>query len=401
MPLDTRVAQTTLENALRDTVLCALGQRLPSVASIAALRAVATRGAASSMRSDDDLICVGSGTVTAFRWNSISAATDDGATVIQPSDVTGNGRWLAWTSPLRFSTSVGGDSVTLDQITSGPLRRVIVLDKSMSDDETLALVTGQMPSVVIEAIGDTPADATQATGSLWLTDYEFTVSVISRNLRDRREAAQGSGLSEDVDTVGANAIDGFIKALIGGTSLTAIVDGIRNVKVGHADNTTSDFGERFVIRSRSYTIQATEEFPNAPNEFGAAQEVDVQAHMADLGDQPGDFDALNYITSGMLVTVDSGFMQQVSAGSAVIAGTAASYAGTIRSFAAMSDIYRDLSPAGTMTYVTVSAGSDEPAVTPGSLRIGVCRTDSSGVISDRYIAASQAPYMGRNQIPLA
>jgi hypothetical protein len=59
------------------------------------------------------------------------------------------------------------------------------------------------------------------------------------NLRDRREAAQGSPVPADA-TLGAYAIDGFIQALLCGTSLYAAIpgvsDGIRNVRKGRGYN---------------------------------------------------------------------------------------------------------------------------------------------------------------------
>ncbi len=397
MALDVRTAQTTLENLLRDTILYALGARLPQVASVAALRAITTMGANSTSRTDDDLVTVAGSPATAYRWSQVSQAADNGTTVIKPTDAGISGRWLAWTSRLRFSPTVGADSVTLDQIISGPLARVIVLDKSMTEDEVAALLTGQVPAVTIEAAGDSPSEGQQNTGMRWLTDYEFNISVLAENLRDRREAAQGTTVPND-STYGANTIDGLLKALLCSTQLDAALadNGIRDVRIGHAHNWISDLGQRRTIRSRAYTVAVTELFPNAPNEVGAAEGADAQAQMTtpnEALDAPTT--ASDFIVGGMLVTQDIGLTQSVSAGSAQIDGVTVDYAGGLVVFTAYSDTYRDLLPDGTMTFVTVSATTDPPAVTATALRIGVCRTNGGGVILDRYLAATKQNYMNR------
>lgn len=393
MSLDIRETQTVLEDALRDAILYALGVRLAPVSTITALRAVSTQGASSTQRSDDDLIAVtGGASVISYRWNTASTAADDGVNVIQPTDVTANGRWLKWTSPLRFSPSVGADSVTLDQLTTGILRRVVVLDKDLTDEEFDAVVAGtNLPAVVIEAKSDDPDDAVMATGATWFTSYEFTVFVISENLRNRRQAAQGSTIAGD-PVYGANAIDGFIKVILAGIHLYSVVDAIRQVRLGRGYNWRSDLLQRRVIRERSYTIEVTECFPNAPNEIGLGDfEVSGQT-IADLGQQTTP-DPANYITSDLRVIPGMGLTQMVRAGSAVIAGVTVNFGGQLTTFDASSDVYRDLLPSGSMVFIAVQNDAPPPAVTAGALRIGVTTTDASNVLADVLIAASKVAFL--------
>lgn len=396
--LDTRTAQTTLENLLRDTILYALGWRLPAVASVAALRAVVTLGDSSSSRNDDELICVVvAGVVTAaYRWDGLFAGADDGAATVRPNDVPADkpGRWRRWTSTIRFSEVVGGNSRYLHEIATGPLQRVQLLDKNMTDAEIDALLGGQVPAVVIEASDDAPDDATQAAGHRWLTSYRFTVSVLTRNFREHREAAQGSAVSGDTDP-GANSIDGLLKALLAGTQLSSVVDGVREVRIGRGRNWISELAQRRVFRSRDYVVDVTEENPAAPNDAGAAEQITAQAEFVDLN-AAEEFDELNYITSGMQVSLGVGLAKTVSAGTALIAGAAVVYAGELRSFGAFSDTYRDLKPDGTMTFVEVVADGEEPAVTATALRVGVTRTNGSSVIDDRLIASTRANYGSAN-----
>lgn len=406
MPLDARLAQTTLENLLRDTILYGLGARLQAT-TIAALRAIPTVGASGlTQRNDDELVCIPGLPVLAFRWSQTATAADNGTTVIKPNDVTGNGRWLSWTSPLRFSQIVGGDATTLDQLTSGPLAKVIGLDKNLSVDEIVELLGGQVPAVVIQSDVDQPEDATLNVGHRYNTNYEFTVHVIVDNLRDRRQAAQGSDVASDavVDAnLGANGLDGLIQALIVGTQLygaiAGVTDAIRNVRKGRGYNWVSDFAERRIIRSRAYSVMVTEEIPAYASDTVEPTDVFVQAELVDLHQQPS-YDANNYLVSGCAPTVGSPLTQSLSAGTAVIAGATVSYAGGAVTFAAYSDTYRDLAANGTMTLTAVTAGGAPPAQAAGTLRIGVSTTNGSIVLSDVPLCQTQANFGPDFDIPI-
>jgi hypothetical protein len=400
MPLDVRTSQTEIENAIRDAILLALGARLPAVASVAALRAVRTRGDSSTMRNPDDLIpIVVSSVVTAlYRWSPTSTAADDGAATIKPTDVNANGRWLRQTTPLRIAFSKTADSQYLHEIATGPIKQVLLFDKKMTDEEMLAVLTGQMPAVIIDAHGDSPVDATENTGHRWYTEFDFDIHVITEQLRDRREAAQGSAVSGETQP-GANTIDGWIKALLGGTQMHGVLDGIRNIKLGPGSNSTSELGQRRIVRSRSISVLATEQHPNAPNDTGPAEEVDIQREMA-APDENDVADPANYLVTGIDLSEGAGLVKPIAAGSAVVAGVTVNYAGQLYTFTATRDTYRDLLPNGTLTFVAVDIEQAEPAVTATALRIGVTRTDGSGVVSDRIIAARRAPYGNPIQTPL-
>jgi hypothetical protein len=398
MALDVRTAQNTLEDLLHDVILYALGHRLPAVADTTALRSVMTQGATSTVRSDDDLIniVVAGVVVAAYRWNTTSTATDDGDQVIQPNDVTGAGRWLAWTSGVRFAPTVGGNSYYLHELLDGPLNKVFVLDKSLPEEEISALIIGQVPAVVIEASSDEPSDMGQHVGWRYDTTFEFKLTTISENLRSQRQATHGSAIDSDA---GANAIDGWLQSLVGGVNLFPAQSGIRTVQLGRGDNYISDLGQRRVHRERPISMLCTVENPPALNDTGLEEEFTLQAEMTDLHDQP-EADLDNYVVSGIEVLVDSGLTQMVTVGSAYIGGTLVSFAGTPHTFPANSDIYRDLNPNGTLTFVAVSTGESPPGLTPGALRIGVSQTDSSSVVSDRYIAITKKPFEAQFEIPL-
>lgn len=400
--LDIREAQDTLEDALRDAVLYALGKRYAAVTSVAALRAVPTQGAAGTALNDDCLAATTiTGTTTGYRWNSQSEEVDDGAGVIKPDDIAAGdpGRWISWTSPLRISLAPGQNSRYLHEITSGILERVILLDRHMDDAEVGALIFGQVPSVVIEATDDDPDDLTLNTGHRWDTEFHFTISTISQNLRDRRQAAQGSTYSGELEQ-GANKIDGLVQALLCGTQLHAVIDGIRNVRSGRGYNWVSNEGQRRVIRGRSFTVMATVEYPPAPNDYGPAEQINAQAEMTDLGatDPPWEMD--NYISSGFAVGLGAGLTRTVQTGTAILDGEEVEFAGELYTFTANRHTYRDLNPDGTMSYVESEPSQAEPPVTEGALRIGVTMTDGSGITGDRLLARSRVPYGANMQHPL-
>lgn len=399
--LHVRLAQNALENLIRDTIVRALKRRLPTVASVAELRAVATRGSSSSVRTDDDLITIvtGLGAISSWRWSQTSTATDNGTSIIKPNDVAANGRWLAWSTAIRFAPVVHGDSYTLDQLpyrtdALQPLQAVIVLDKDMTTEELLNLVFGQTPAVVIAAEGDTPDELTQDSGHRWSEEFRFTISVISENLRDRREDAQGSAVAVD-PFPGANTIDGMIWELLSGTGdgrLTEEIDSIRDVRPGKAENWNSDLAERLVIRSREWTILATLENPQAPNETGAADEIAAQAEMTDLGTQT-ELDLDNLVTGGLSIALSVGLVKPVAAGTALIDGVEVTYAGELHTYGASVDTYRDLNAAGTMIFTETTVDGPPPDLAAGALRIAVTTTDGSGIVDDRWIATRKIPYM--------
>lgn len=397
--LSIRTAQTQLENLLHDTILYALGNRLQAVGSVAALRAVGTQGASGPVRSDDDLIAVVSGGMTtSYRWSTASTAADNGASVIKPTDVTsGPGRWLSWTSPVRFAPVAGGDSATLDQITSGIVQRVLVLDKSMAAEDVEVLLSGAVPAVVIEASSDEPADATLNVGHLWLTDYQFTIGILTRDYRDGREHAQAPE-DDDFDP-GANSIDGAIQELLAGTQLAKVESAIRHARLGGGRNYFSAFGQRRVMRTRDLTIRATTSHAQAPNETVAAELATLQANLTELNAAQA-FDPDNYVQSGITVAAGAGLVRMVAAGAAVVGGTTVTYAGELQTFAADSDTYRDLADDGSMTFVVAAAGVDAPEVTPETLRIGVTRTDGSGILYDLMLAAVSTEYGPVQQLDL-
>lgn len=399
MALDIRVAENTIEDLLRDAILYGLGRRTgPAPDSVAALRAVTTRGQSDSQFGDTRLIQVVNmydDVERAYRWRQSSTAADNGTTVIKPNDVTGPGRWEewpTWASDIYFSRDVGSDSAPLAQIQDGFLRSVIVLDKSMTKEEYEALLFGDTPSVVIEATGDDPEDMTLDVGHSWITQFRFMIGVVEQNLRDYRRAARGSELASDAADPGANTIDGWIQALLAGNRLTQAEDSILAVRVGPGRNLESEGGQRRIVRVRQYVVWAHVERTNAPNEIVDAQEIDRQAQFSQPAAGAAEFDPKDVLRDGVFVRPDVGLTKNVTAGSALIAGLDVTYAGESHTFGASQLTYLDLDPSGTLTFVATGLLEPEPPVTSGAMRVAVVESDGSGVVDYRFKSALSEDY---------
>jgi hypothetical protein len=400
--LNVRYAQTTLENLLRETIELAFKRRLPTVASIAALRAVATQGASGSQRTADDIITVVTTTPTtsAYRWIPTSAHADDGAAWVKPADVQAGqvGRWSLWTSPIRYVPVVDGPDYTLDQLPfqdskNQPLQQVILLDESMSPEDIAALVLGQVPACVIVPDDDDPEATDLNSGWRWRDTFNFTISVICENRRNRREAAMGSDVDAD-PYPGANEIDGMIWELLAGAGagrLNEVVDAIVDVQPSTGTNWSSELGQRRVFRSRKYRVIATLSNPAGSNDAGPLQKILAQQQFAQTSSALV-ADTANLVTAGCDVPLGVGLTKPVHAGTALIDSAAITYAGELATFPTSSDTYRDLNEDGTMTFTSVAIDGAPPDLASGAMRVGCTRTDGSGVLSDVFLCAVKTNY---------
>lgn len=399
MALDIRTAQTEIENAIHDAILYALGWRLPAVATIAELRDVTTAGASgATQRNDDDLIniVVGGLVTAAYRWSTSTTTDDNGSTVIRPTDVNASspGRWLLWTSDMRFEQTVGGVSYPLNELLTGPLKRVAIVDQAMAPDEFEKIIKGRTPSVLITADDDEPERLT-LSGGRYVTLYRFTITVVAQNLRSRRQHVQGSTVD---DEDGAYYVDGQIRALLRGIRLRAFLgDSLIVADFGRGENWTSRHLQRRVFRQRTWTVRVYEAHTPASNNTGELELLNAQGDLADLG-EASEFDEDNYVSSGITVPVGVGLTKPIAAGTATIDGDTVTYAGELKTFTASKDTYRDLLPDGTLEFVEVDIDSEEPAVTATAMRIGVTRTDADSVIADTMIAITAVDYGSAYQV---
>ncbi len=382
-----------------------LRARLPTQATIAALRALATRGASAAgyARGDDDIVYVTSA-LTCYRWSTASAAADDGDAVVKPADAGTAGRWL----------KTGATSST------GYLKAVEFYDGSFDEAQVDLRLLGQRPCVVIHWNGSENIVSSVVPGALYRYRPNFSLWCLSSNLRPGFEGQIGPELSaEAAADPGAQAIVGDLKALLAGVGLTdslglTTTPGIDYCEIGRERAITTSLQERRFVTELLLTVYATTHNPETDRvQFAAIDMFDVQHQLSDTGKLQftrgpkgqlipvaAHIDPANYRTAGITVPDGASFTQTIEAGSALIADVAVTYAGESKTFTASKDTYRDLLPDGTLTFVEVPNGADEPSVTATALRIGYTVTDAAtGVTGDAITCASILDFGDVDQVP--
>lgn len=379
-----RTAATLIERALFDAVNLALRKRLPPAADVAALRAVATRGAGSlSQRLDHELVYVSS-KGRCYRWAAASTAADDGDATVKPTDVgAASGRWLKTTSSLQ----------------AGYLLDVRLYEGEQSEKELLDRLLSQRPSVLVRWERSSHEPKSQVPGALYRYESDFDVWVVSSNMRGNAlpEAVVGSQVAAEFDVdPGANAIVGDVKAVLAGSDLGQ--PGVAYCEVGAEEPLYRSLAERRFVYSLGVRVHAT--VANPDSDLVALESVRVAFELADRNATDPPVTRDDCVTTRVTVTVGGGLVASVSPGVARVGGVAVSYAGEpAHAFDALSWTYRDLAADGTMTFVATPPFAEEPAVTPGALRVGVTYTDASDVVGDAPVAATLEPFGDEYEVP--
>ena len=366
-----QTAATLIERALFNTINRGLRIKLSPVADVATLRTVSTRGAgAGSQRQDFDLVYVIAAGVC-FEWSSFSTAIDDGVTVIAPADCPVNGRWLA----------------TPSTATTGYLRAVRLYEGEQTEDEILTRLLSRQPAVAVRWESASHEPKSQIPGALYRYESRFDIWCISSNLRGGvlPEAVVGSAIPyEAALDPGVNWLVGDVKQLLAGKTGDELGQpGIMYCEITTEEPVYRSLAERLFVYSLGVKVHAT--VANPDTDLVTVSGFANQSETADNHDQPA-ADPDNCITSGLSVPWSYGLTQTVAAGTAMIGGIPVNALATLQVFTANSDTYRDLSPAGTWTFVAVAHGSSPPAITVGSMRVGCTETSSTGVTDDRFIA---------------
>ncbi len=370
MALTARNALTTIERALRDTIRRGLGKPLPAVATIAALRAATTRGASGKLTVDDEDTRFVTAVGYRYEFNPRSTAADDGDATIAPTDSPTAGRWEKTTS----TTS------------TGYLLNVILYDGGYTTEALDALLAGQRPAVVIHYDGEDNLTASTIPGAQYRYRPRFEVWAMSQSMRRAYEGKLEPPIAAEASVdPGVHQVIGDLKALLAGSDLDT--EGVDFVQIGAGEMVETGEAERRFTMSLHLTVMAAYAIEDEPVP-DAITAVVAQPQITDLGSEEA-HDHDNYRVSGILAPrVASGLTHTITAGTAYIDGALVAYAGGSHAFAASSDVFRDLNPNGTLTFVTVPHGAEEPATTAGALRIGRTTTSASGIIADALIASS-------------
>ena len=276
----------------------------------------------------------------------------------------------------------------LHRVRSGFARAVEIYEGQ--DDEVLARIYGQRPAYLVEWVSDELEVKSYAHGAIYDLTLRYSLHALARNLRNGPEALVGSDVPGDEDAEGPGLwqMIGLARWLLGGCTL-GLEPGVKFVDVTGATRIVeSELAQRLfraemdVIVKASVAVLDEDLFP--------APEVWIERR--DAGTPQGeDFDASNFVAQGCAVSPGPGLAGTVTAGVAYLAGQVVASPAVTRLFEADADTYRDLSPDGSLSFYAVEPDSDPPPQRPGTLRVGVTRTEGSRVVADHYLCSYSVP----------
>ena len=243
-----KTCDTLIERAIFNKINRDLRRRLPPVATVALLRAQATKGSSSAgyARQDYELIyCAAKG--VCYEWSTASSAADDGDLVIKPTDAGTTGRWLKTTSTVQ----------------SGYLIAVRLYEGETTEAELFERLISQRPSVAIRWEGSDHVVKSQVAGALYRYESNFDIWAISSNLRGSAmsEAIVGSAVPAELTSdPGVNAIIGDVKKSLAGNDLSQA--GIAYCEIGRQAPVYRSMSERRFVFSLAVQVRATVQNPD-------------------------------------------------------------------------------------------------------------------------------------------
>lgn len=378
-PLDIRTAITQVQTALVDVLSLAYQARYPEVADLPALQSLDWN------RIERALIFVRSEGVV-YRWSNASTLAPVLPYVVAPSSNPPNGRWLRQSS-----------SVTLGPAWFRPLHRVrtgyarAVQIYQGEDGEALERVYGQRPAILVEWLSDELAVKSYQHGAIYDYAWKFAIHCLSKNLRTGPDAVIGSDVAADAGTVpdpGLYQMIGDVRYLLGGCTL-GLEPGIKFCDVsGAARIVETDLAQRLFRAELDVVVKGSVHVVDED----LIQNPQVWVERRDAGTPAGEsFDASNYVALGYKFAPQPGLTAIPSAGVAYVGGQLVSSSPGAHTFEDDADTYRDLYPDGRLAYSAVSIGADAPPVTPGTLRVGLTRTEGGAITGDSYLCSYSVP----------
>jgi hypothetical protein len=380
-----RGATAIIANAILQALNLAYRKRLPTVEDVAALRAMATKGAGTTTKISPNALVYVTDAETSYRWGETTTTADNGTTVIKPADVTsGPGRWLAESTSLFLLD----DGTPINQAT-GYLRNVVYYNGEESAEQFEARIYQQRPCVLLDFIDRTKERKSTTQGPLAWATYRFAVEAISFSAQADERGFRGSvPLDGSVDPGAWSIAEDVENLLDGATGAQLGVDGIDHCKCGAEMRIVeNDLTGRRAVVAMDLEVYASIGRETPSSAAPALTSIHAQPQVAMVRPPGEDVDPENVIVSGLRITPGMGLSRAPTDGSALIGDVAVTVTGAdAHEFATYSDVYRDLSADGEFTYITVTSGEEVPDVTADCLRIGVSRTDGSGIATDTLLA---------------
>ena len=369
--LDVRTAWTAVQRGLVDTIRLGLGWREPEVADLPTLRATSVRSSPESA-----LRYVQSEGVV-YRWYNHSALAHNPPGAVQPAERAANGRWIRQRSEVTFGPN---HFAPIHRKRTGYAKAVQLFQGQ--DDEEIERSFGRKPGLLVEFVGDSIASRGR-NGEIYDVDYDFVVHCLSQNLRPGPAALEGSPVDVEAnEDPGLNRIIGDVRYLLAGCRLD-MAPAVMFVDIqGKAQIRTADLGERTFVGMVPLTVRASWNIPD--EDLVRIEEIWIQGMDADTGDD-NFFDVNNFVRSGYRVEWRPGLVGTPAPGQAIVDSQIVVTAPTPHLFTVDRDTYRDLRKTGELVYQEVAIDADPPPQERGTLRIGVTRTDSAGIVSDTLL----------------
>ena len=375
--------QLTLEN-YRQLVEGALTQVLrlaflkrSTVADLAALAALPDGNF-----SDLDLVYVTS-EARVYQLSLLSGAAVSSPDVIAPTTPRSDfprARWLRVTSSATYGPNAGAP---LHARSTGLLKAVALYAGEGGASAQLAACMGAVPSVMIDQDGESKQPLSAGyPGSLYRVDLRYACMVFTSDLR----GAPSSILSTESGAESPAYIIGQISKVLAGIGGDALgLEGLDRVEIGDAQLVEEDETERRYVYSLALALTC---YVTNPDEDLTALYIDAQPELTDAA-QGGRFDVLNFVAQGyyIAVPVPASLTAQLVAGVATIAGSAVASSPAAHAFTASRDTYVDLAADGSVSYSPVHIDHAAPSQADGTLRLGVVRTDATGVTGWRTLCS--------------
>jgi len=381
------------EAALVRLIHLGLGWRYPVKANLIALAAMDV------VVLSDGALCYVTSEGAVYEWLAFSTSTVSSPTVIVPTTPpTGktNGRWHKVVTDWTY----GAGGANLGAKTTGYLKAVEAYSTDDGADAAIERVFGKTPSVLVQFTGDAPVSNSDLRGAFYKDQLAFQVLIVTANLRGRATATQGppAQLTDEAATdPGAYQIIGGLRRLLCGVAGTFGVAGVERVEIGPSSLAFEDYDRRLFVWTMGVTVKASFQIEDED-----LVDAVVRLQPALTESWPAvQWDKDNYVSrgGGLDEGAGTGLSRAIDETIAKIAGAAVSAAALPVTFTASSDTYRDLSPLGVWTLTAVAAGTPQPALASGNMRVAVTRTDASGVLGDMALCSFSIPYGEAFEIP--
>jgi phage gp37-like protein len=357
-----------VEQALVRLVRLGLGERLATVAHVAALAQVDV-GALAGL---ELAYVTGSG---AWEWLPDSTSSPDGVDVVAATS-SATGRWHRVVTPWTY----GAGGTNLGQKPTGYLKAA----EAYSSDDTEALLDrlfGAAPAVVVTFEGDEPQSLDMIPGVFYRDVLTFMILVSAVNLRTPPAATQGYSAE-----AGAYQIIGDLRRLFCGVAPEPGIPGVERLEIGRVDRMVEDINQRVFVFSMELRVRAS--FYIDEEDGAAAWSIQAQPALTAPAPDATTFDPQNYVISGcgLVEGHGPGLARTIAAAICKVAGSVVTADALAVTFGASKDTYRDLDAEG-WHLSAVDADAPAPALAAGRLRVGVTRTDGDGVVLDRELCS--------------